>query len=170
MTQDVASTVILSYIFQVKDLKPKWTLVPIYNSWYAKYMNYDAVVIYPFVLFKNDISGIKPSYVKHEMIHVKQLEEVGYNTFFEDYAKEMEKHGYLENKYEVEAFSNEHFPLTEEELNRLSLPIDFPKTDKEQQKKLNKNSTKTQQKLNKNSTKTQQKQKNKKLNKKERKV
>lgn len=42
-------------------------------------------------------------WVKHEMCHIKQFKEHGYFIFILKYLLENMKHGYYNNKYEVEA-------------------------------------------------------------------
>ena len=42
-------------------------------------------------------------WVKHELCHIKQFEENGFVTFIAKYLWESIKHGYYNNKYEVEA-------------------------------------------------------------------
>lgn len=42
-------------------------------------------------------------WVKHELCHIKQFEENGFIPFIAKYLWESIKHGYYNNKYEVEA-------------------------------------------------------------------
>jgi hypothetical protein len=42
-------------------------------------------------------------WVKHELCHVKQFQQNGYLRFIAKYLWESIKHGYFNNKYEVEA-------------------------------------------------------------------
>lgn len=42
-------------------------------------------------------------WVKHELCHVKQFQQHGFVTFIAKYLWESIKHGYFNNKYEVEA-------------------------------------------------------------------
>jgi len=42
-------------------------------------------------------------WVKHEMCHINQFKKHGYFTFIIKYLLESIKHGYYQNKYEVEA-------------------------------------------------------------------
>ena len=47
-------------------------------------------------------------WVKHEMCHVKQFKKYGFYTFVIKYLFENIKHGYDNNKYEVEARNSEN--------------------------------------------------------------
>lgn len=47
-------------------------------------------------------------WVKHEMCHINQFEKYGYYTFVIKYIYESIKHGYDNNKYEVEARNAEY--------------------------------------------------------------
>ena len=42
-------------------------------------------------------------WVKHEMCHVRQFKKYGYFNFIIKYLWQSRKHGYYDNKYEVEA-------------------------------------------------------------------
>ena len=42
-------------------------------------------------------------WVKHEQCHIRQFKEYGFFTFIFKYVYESMKHGYYNNKYEVEA-------------------------------------------------------------------
>lgn len=46
-------------------------------------------------------------WVKHELCHVRQFEEHGFIPFLAKYVWESIKHGYFNNKYEVEARAEE---------------------------------------------------------------
>ena len=46
-------------------------------------------------------------WVKHEMCHIRQFEKYGHFTFIIIYLWESIKHGYFNNKYEIEARSAE---------------------------------------------------------------
>ena len=49
-------------------------------------------------------------WVKHEMCHVRQFEKYGYFHFIIKYLWQSWKHGYYNNKYEVEAREAENSP------------------------------------------------------------
>ncbi len=49
-------------------------------------------------------------WVKHEMCHIRQFKKFGYFTFIIKYLWESKKHGYYNNKYEVEARQAEDRP------------------------------------------------------------
>ena len=48
------------------------------------------------------------TWVKHELCHIKQFKEHGYFMFLIKYLYESMKHGYYNNKYEVEARAAEN--------------------------------------------------------------
>lgn len=54
-------------------------------------------------------------WVKHEMCHIRQFKKFGYVSFCIKYVWESMKHGYFNNKYEVEARLAEETFLNEEE-------------------------------------------------------
>ncbi|MEO9144141.1 MAG: DUF4157 domain-containing protein [Ginsengibacter sp.] len=53
-------------------------------------------------------------WVKHEMCHIHQFERNGFFTFIIKYTWESIKHGYYNNKYEVEARDAEETPTPNE--------------------------------------------------------
>jgi hypothetical protein len=82
------------------------------NSWIAKIaaqkLNSDKVAIvigktiYLFNVSK-EIFLKDEKWVKHEMCHMKQFEKYGYFNFIIKYLWQSWKHGYRNNKFEVEA-------------------------------------------------------------------
>lgn len=60
-----------------------------------------AIVLYPFVFYKSQEA--KDKYGAHEMIHVEQVQRLGWFKFYASYLWESYKVGYWENKYEIEA-------------------------------------------------------------------
>jgi hypothetical protein len=82
------------------------------NSWIAKIaaqkLNADkvAIVIGKTIHLFNVSKEIflkDEKWVKHEMCHVKQFEKYGYFNFIIKYLWQSWKHGYRNNKFEVEA-------------------------------------------------------------------
>jgi hypothetical protein len=82
------------------------------NSWIAKIaarkLNADkvAIVIGKTIHLFNvskDVFLKDEKWVKHEMCHVKQFEKYGYFNFIIKYLWQSWKHGYRNNKFEVEA-------------------------------------------------------------------
>jgi hypothetical protein len=47
-------------------------------------------------------------WVKHELCHIRQFEEHGFGWFILKYLVESIRHGYYNNKYEIEAREAEH--------------------------------------------------------------
>jgi hypothetical protein len=95
-----------------------------YKSWIPKILKTNAVVIYPFILFKRNIWRIPNSLYKHEFIHIEQIRREGILKFyfmylfdfisnlieFKDY-----RSAWKNVPYEVEAYWRETEKLSEEE-------------------------------------------------------
>lgn len=50
-----------------------------------------------------------PKWVKHELCHIQQFKDYGYFSFMVKYIWESIRHGYYNNKYEVEARKAEEY-------------------------------------------------------------
>ena len=105
--------------------------IKIYDSPIARFMEAEAFVLYPFIFFSTVPEQACPSLYKHELTHVDQVEREGFIPFYVKYFIEQAKVGYWENPYEVEAYQAQTKPLTNDNIRRLGLPADFPKTDAE---------------------------------------
>jgi hypothetical protein len=82
------------------------------NSWIAKFAaiklqsQQAAIVIGKTIHLYNTSEKqflLNERWLKHELCHVKQFQENGYLIFIAKYLWESIKHGYRNNKYEVEA-------------------------------------------------------------------
>ncbi len=82
------------------------------NSWIAKFAaiklqsQQAAIVIGKTIHLYNTSKKqflLNEKWLKHELCHVKQFQENGYLIFIAKYLWESIKHGYYNNKYEVEA-------------------------------------------------------------------
>ena len=82
------------------------------NSWIAKFAaiklqsQQAAIVIGKTIHLYNTSKKqflLNERWLKHELCHVKQFQENGYVIFITKYLWESIKHGYCNNKYEVEA-------------------------------------------------------------------
>jgi len=106
------------------------TIRVIYESFIARWLHLDGLVLYPFVLLSTSEEETLPSTLKHEVTHVRQIERDGFCGFYCNYCIYMCNDYYKNNIYEQEAYSTESFALTQAELEILNLPPTFPKTDK----------------------------------------
>lgn len=90
-------------------------MIIIKNSKIAKALKVDGIVLYPFVLF----SSPSPNQVliNHELIHVKQIKELGvlrfYTTYFKEYFQnrlrgQSHHQAYLAISYEKEAYDKQN--------------------------------------------------------------
>ena len=89
--------------------------------------SYTAMTIYPFILTGH--SFLNSAILKHEMIHVEQVERDGwfrfYLTYLFDFAMNLIRYknwsdAYFNIPYEVEAYDREHEDLTEKELGKIN--------------------------------------------------
>lgn len=102
---------------------------PIYNCRFLGLLGQRAVTIYPFILFEHSLAHyvlFDVNVLKHEMIHVRQIERDGFLKFYFKYLFQYlrgrlwgKAHwlSYMEIEYEREAWSLETLPLTEQEQN-----------------------------------------------------
>lgn len=87
-----------------------------YNHWIFKLIrNYDGIVIYPWVLFKQDKTEVSDTLFRHELEHVYQIQREGWFCFHMKYFWYLLKYGYWNNPYEVSARKAQTTPLTKEE-------------------------------------------------------
>lgn len=79
------------------------------NHWIPKLLGVDAIVLYPFVLYRTTPSK---ALVRHEMKHIEQVESNGFFRFYMSYIVytlsgvlqgKTFRQAYLDNPYEVEA-------------------------------------------------------------------
>lgn len=93
----------------------------VYGVWPLKFLRIDGITLVPFVLLRQTKKELAQNMdrarrlFKHEYIHVRQVEELGWFKFYVKYLIENAKKGYWKNKYEVEAYAKQSEPLTEAE-------------------------------------------------------
>jgi hypothetical protein len=56
--------------------------------WLPKRLGVSAIVLYPFVLFEDELSRIDPITIQHEVIHLRQICRDGWLCFYARYARE----------------------------------------------------------------------------------
>lgn len=64
--------------------------------------------LYPFIFAKTKEIANDPVFLNHERIHLAQQKELGLFNFGIKYLKELIKHGYQENHFELEAYHHQH--------------------------------------------------------------
>lgn len=90
-------------------------MIMVKNSKVAKALKVDGIVIYPFVLF----SSPNPDQIliKHELVHVEQIKNLGilrfYSTYFKEYIRNRLKgqthhQAYISISYEIEAYDKQN--------------------------------------------------------------
>lgn len=96
----------------------------IYNSKITKYFNLDGLVLYPFIFISECKENTSLTILKHEFIHIEQINRHGIFQFYYRYFKYILKifnetddiiRGFIENEFEEEAYNRENEPLTNEE-------------------------------------------------------
>jgi len=95
------------------------------SSWLPEFLRCEAVVLYPFILFCEPKDRIAKTTVRHEIIHVRQAQEIGPLRFDLLYNFHILKglirywsweRAYRENPYEKEAYRKQKWiTLTAEE-------------------------------------------------------
>ena len=101
-----------------------------YNHWLPKFIGYAGITIGHniCVMYSKQGTLTRKSLVKHEMIHVAQIEEHTFIGFYLSYVFEFLKHffncwnwnsAYRSVKYEKEAYERQYEDLTTEELKAL---------------------------------------------------
>ena len=90
-----------------------------FDHWIPRLLKINAIVLYPFILFAEPLKAVrnKRNMYKHEWIHVEQYRREGILKFIITYLWEQFYKGYMYNKYELEAGSNQHKDFTSEEMN-----------------------------------------------------
>ncbi len=87
------------------------------NSWIAKFaaiklQSQQAAIVIGNTIYLYNTSKkqflLNERWLKHELCHIKQFQEHGYVIFIAKYLWESIKHGYHNNKYEVEAREAEY--------------------------------------------------------------
>ena len=92
-----------------------------YNNWIPQLLRVGAITLYPYILFSRTVPSLKTNLrnpeqlFKHEYIHIEQVRRMGWFKFYFCYLVENAKTGYDKNKYEIEAYTRQVEPFTEEE-------------------------------------------------------
>jgi len=100
-----------------------------YNHWYPRTFGIGGITLYPYILLSYH-SGSAPTHViKHEMIHVEQIRNIGLIPFYKQYMKELSKglikfknyhKAYFSISFEKEAYARQFEPFTDAEKEELS--------------------------------------------------
>jgi hypothetical protein len=85
-------------------------------------------VLYPFVLINDSEENVLPSTIKHELMHVRQVERDGFCRFYLKYCKYILQHllkgdiegVFKDNEYEKEAYGIEMMDLNEDDIKILN--------------------------------------------------
>ena len=99
--------------------------VVVFNSSFTKFFELDGIVLYPFVLISETRENTMPSTLKHELMHVKQVQREGFLGFYCKYASyiantlwetgDLQK-AFIENEFEDEAYGIEMVSLDSDDL------------------------------------------------------
>jgi hypothetical protein len=103
---------------------------PVYNSRISKWLKVGAITLYPFIFFTEKKEAVTKRLHKHEMIHVKQIRELGVFRFYFSYLRQYWNRrweglghwrAYHSINFEVEAYRDQQKPLTIAERKELGL-------------------------------------------------
>ena len=75
-----------------------------------------AIVLYPYILFRQGHGSVMPRLYRHELEHFYQVQRDGWLRFYIRWLWLTARHGYWDNPYEVEAREAEERGLTENEI------------------------------------------------------
>jgi hypothetical protein len=87
------------------------TVKHVYNSIVPKLLKVDAIVLYPFIFFKDKYPSGR--IIRHELVHVDQIKKYGWFRFYLSYIMEYASYrvrglshydSYMKISYEVEAY------------------------------------------------------------------
>ena len=114
----------------------------IYQSSICKYLNFDGLVLYPFILINTKENETLPSTIKHEITHIRQIHSYGILNFYFKYGISIFKnilYGninniFVSNEFEDEAYSIEMVKLTKSDIELVEWK--GCKSDKEHKKLL----------------------------------
>lgn len=120
--------------------------IVVFNSSFTQFFKLDGIVLYPFVLISETRENTMPSTLKHELMHVKQVQREGFLRFYCKYASyiantlwetgDLQK-AFIENEFEDEAYGIEMVSLDNDDL--LLSGWDGARSDTEFNKNKNKN-------------------------------
>lgn len=63
----------------------------------------NAIVLFPFIIYKAEEKDVPRETILHELVHVEQINRMGWFRFYWTYLKYQRSHGYWKNPLEVEA-------------------------------------------------------------------
>lgn len=90
-----------------------------YGHWYFTLpwmRNYAGIVLYPWMLFREEKDQVSDQLFRHELEHVYQIEHAGGSLrFYIKWLWYTYKHGYFNNPYEIAARKVSREPLTVKE-------------------------------------------------------
>ena len=75
----------------------------------------DAMVIYPYMLFRQPKKKVTAKLFRHELEHVYQIQRMGWLRFYVSYLWLLMRHGYDSHPYELEAYKAQNRKLTVKE-------------------------------------------------------
>ena len=105
----------------------------IYNSCITKYFGLDGVVLYPFILISDSKNNVQNTTLKHELIHIEQINRHGvicfYYTYFTYIIQSYIKNNniltiFIDNEFEEEAYKRENEEFTDYEIYLIDKKID----------------------------------------------
>jgi hypothetical protein len=70
----------------------------------------DGMAFWPFILFKEQETAYNSTVVTHERIHLRQQRELLLVGFWYLYMRDFRCYGYHKNRFEQEAYANQHNP------------------------------------------------------------
>ena len=97
----------------------------IYNSCITKYFGLDGIVLYPFIFISETENNVPNSTLKHEFIHIEQINRYGFICFYYTYFKYMIQsynnnnnilNIFIDNEFEEEAYERENEDFTIDEI------------------------------------------------------
>ena len=96
----------------------------IYESSICKYLNFDGLVLYPFILINTKENETLPSTIKHEITHIRQIYSYGIFNFYFKYGVSIFKNIlngnieniFISNEFEEEAYNIEMVKLTKKDI------------------------------------------------------
>lgn len=89
----------------------------IFDSKFARLLKVEAITIYPFIFFSKPQNEVLKHTIRHELIHTKQVEQVGWFRFYLSYllyylAERVQGRdhdaAYYRIPYEREAYEHQH--------------------------------------------------------------
>jgi hypothetical protein len=97
----------------------------IYNSCITKYFGLDGIVLYPFIFISETENDVPNTTLKHEFIHIEQINRYGIISFYYTYFTYMIQSYinnnntitmFIDNEFEEEAYKRENEDFTIDEM------------------------------------------------------